>query len=123
MEDPSSSKNTKPRNRLSIIGLLLFVVPLKLAALRLYSLHVFTQNAHIPFQAMVRSFDSHFANFEQDPIITTIILIVATASLWISIMGFNAASKTFRLLNALVTGGSSVIIVLQILMIISAKTA
>ena len=117
MEDTSSPKSMTSKNGLSIIGLLLFIVPVKLAALRFYSLHMFTQNAHFPFGGIVRWFDSHFANFEQDPIITATILILALGSIVTSAIGYNTANKTFKLLSAIVIGVSSVVIVLQLLMV------
>ena len=116
MEDTSSPNVVSPQNKLSIIGLLLFIVALKLAAIRFFSLHGFNQNKHIPFQETIRWFDSHFANYLQDPVLTAIILILAAISLVVSITGYKLANKTFKLVSTFVIGVSSIIIVLQVLL-------
>jgi hypothetical protein len=123
MEDTPSQNDTHFRNGFSIIGLLLGIVPIKLLALRFLSLQMFSQNADVPFRGIVRWFDSRFANFGHDLIITAIILILASGSLVTSVIGYGAANKTFKILSAFVIGVTSVIIVLQILMMLSTKTA
>lgn len=123
MEDVSSAMGTNPRSRLSIVGLLLFIVPMILAGLRFCSLHLFSQNARFPFRGIAGLVDSHFANYFQDPDITAIILISAVGSLSLSLVGYRAANKMFKLVSVFVVGFSSVIIVLQIVMMFLTKTA
>lgn len=112
MEDTSSPNIAQSSNRLAILGLLFFFVPVGIWGLWIST---FSSNPRLTPEEKLNVFLSHFPAFLQSSdSISILVLVSAVASIIFSAVGRGKANDVFKVLTVFVIVVSSLIALLQL---------
>ena len=112
MENPTTPNKPSAQNRLSIIGLITFFLPV---AIWIRWIYIFQSNDTLAQEEKVEMFLSFFPSFMRTTgSISMFVLITAAAAIVCSAIGRKKADETFKVLNVFVIVLSSIIVLLQL---------